>query len=140
MRSIAKQLDQRGYQPLQNRQAPSSAEQAQAAWSKFGGKASVLNALLAEQHYLCCYSELRADEEGWGYHIEHLENKSQNPARTFDPSNLLASAFTNQDLPTLKKQGRDVFGGHAPGKSQSVNMGRFVSPTRRFFGPMVERV
>jgi len=63
----------------------------------------VLQALLDEQYQLCCYSELRADQEGLGYHIEHLENKSQAPARTFDYSNLAASALRGDDLQQLSR-------------------------------------
>ncbi|EJT4385593.1 TIGR02646 family protein, partial [Salmonella enterica] len=49
--------------------------------------------LLNEQYHLCCYSEIRADLRGLGYHIEHVENKSQQPGRTFDYQNLAASAL-----------------------------------------------
>lgn len=87
-----------------------------------------MQCLLHEQYHLCCYSELRADEEGLGYHIEHVENKSQNPQRTFDYNNLAASALdSNSDLPYFKAQGHQAFGGHARGKQQACDMARFVS-------------
>lgn len=61
--------------------------------------------LLNEQYHLCCYSEVRADLRGLGYHIEHVENKSQHPERTFDYLNLAASALDsgeNGGLSSLK--------------------------------------
>jgi len=84
----------------------------------------VLQALLDEQYQLCCYSELRADQEGLGYHIEHLENKSQAPARTFDYSNLAASALRGDDLQQLSRG--EAFGGHAEAKQQAPDMAMFV--------------
>jgi len=86
-----------------------------------------LAALLEAQYHLCCYSELRADQLGLGYHIEHLENRSQNPARTFDPSNLAASALHEDDLHKLKLQKHEAFGGHAPQKQKDCAIDRFVS-------------
>jgi uncharacterized protein (TIGR02646 family) len=107
-------------------------------WKSFAHKQHVRQCLLDEQYQLCCYSELRADEEALGYHIEHVENKSQNPTRTFDYNNLAASALDSaNDLQAFKAQGNEVFGGHATGKQQNVNMTRFVSchqpGCRRFF-------
>lgn len=117
---------------------PSTADQATSRWHSFGYKANVLQMLLAEQYLLCCYSELRADEEGLGYHIEHVENKSQVPSRTFDYGNLAASALDSaNDLGAFKAQSHEVFGGHATGKAGTVNMTSFVSchqaDCRRFF-------
>ncbi|MCY1282497.1 hypothetical protein D9M68_676520 [compost metagenome] len=112
-------------------------------WKSFGYKNSVINYLLVEQYKLCCYSELRADLDGLGYHIEHVENKSQHPQRTFDYTNLAASALSSDSLtnfvatqPTAQ-QPQSIFGGHAPGKQSGVDMQRFVSPHQfdcaRFF-------
>lgn len=84
--------------------------------------------LLDEQFGLCCYSEIRPDEVGLKFHIEHVENKSQHPQRTFDYTNLAASALDSEtDLHALKRQGAEVFGGHALGKSKGVDMARFIS-------------
>ena len=69
-----------------------------------GHKAKVQDNLLDEQYGLCCYSELRADLEGLGYHIEHLRPKSHYPALTFDYTNLAASALSNDDLKTLLRK------------------------------------
>lgn len=105
---------------------PVNAAEAGRLWGKLD-KSGILNLLLSEQYYLCCYSEIRADELGLGYHIEHIENKSQNPARTFDYTNLLASAFESNKLGLSS----DVFGGHAVGKignNQPVDMTLLVSP------------
>ncbi len=106
---------------------PMTPYQATSQWNSFAHKQKIKDALLNEQYTLCCYSEVRADEEGLGCHIEHVENKSQNPARTFDYTNLAASALQAEDLHTFKLRGEDAFGGHAVGKQQGVDMARFVS-------------
>ena len=108
---------------------PSTPREATVRWKRFRRhKADVLELLLSEQYYLCCYSELRADQEGLGYHIEHVENKSQNPQRTFDYVNLAASALdSTNDLQAFRAQGKEVFGGHAPGKKQACDINRLVS-------------
>ncbi|WP_324616918.1 MULTISPECIES: retron system putative HNH endonuclease [Pseudomonas] len=96
-------------------------------WKSFGYKAEVLSCLLQEQYALCCYSEIRASEVGLGFHIEHVENKSQRPARTFDYANLAASALSSEnDLNAFKAMRAEVFGGHALGKSKGVDMARFI--------------
>ncbi|ELI0860547.1 TIGR02646 family protein, partial [Salmonella enterica] len=74
--------------------------------------------LLNEQYHLCCYSEIRADLRGLGYHIEHVENKSQQPGRTFDYQNLAASALDSEN--GLHLFGINAFGGHARGKQEAV--------------------
>lgn len=122
-----------------NQSPPSNANAAISRWSNLQNKNRILERLLCDQYYLCCYSELRADEYGIGYHIEHVENKSQNPARTFDYSNLAASAYdssslSSQVLNSLGQQRKDVFGGHAFGKIgeyNPVDMSRFISPYQR---------
>ena len=114
---------------------PADASQATSRWRSFGYKATLQSALLYEQYQLCCYSELRADQEGLGYHIEHVENKSQAPARTFDYANLAASALSSEDLVHLNSA--EAFGGHAAGKQAACDMVLFVSchqpDCRRFF-------
>ena len=125
MRAITKQgnggyhLNQSHANPLQSHQ------QATSRWRSFGHKQTVMDALLGEQYHLCCYSELRSDQEGLGYHIEHVENKSQNPSRTFDYANLAASALRSDDLPNLNRG--EAFAGHATGKQQAVDSARFIS-------------
>lgn len=132
MRPVTKQgtggfhLDQSHNRPPQN------AEQADSRWSHFAHKPDVMARLLHEQYHLCCYSEFRADQEGLGYHIEHVENKSQNPARTFDYGNLAASALDSSNgIRQLKKETpsdpEEVFGGHASGKQATCNQALFVS-------------
>ena len=114
-----------GYHLNHSHASPPQTDQAATSrWSSFGYKQEVLGYLLAEQYQLCCYSELHADQQGLGYHIEHVENKSQHPQRTFDYTNLAASALRSVDLGLLQA----VFGGHAPGKQQAVDIHRFVSP------------
>ncbi|WP_238587250.1 retron system putative HNH endonuclease [Pseudomonas veronii] len=107
---------------------PITAKAATSRWAGFGSKQQVLGYLLEEQYGLCCYSEIRPDLIGLGLHIEHVENKSQNPQRTFDYSNLAASSLDSEtDLHTFKGQASEVFGGHALGKSSTVDINRFVS-------------
>lgn len=117
----------------QNANPPSTATAATSRWAGFNGKAVLLNHhLLDEQYRLCCYSEVRADELGIGYHIEHVENKSQAPTKTFDYLNLAASAFDSETgLKEASIQSWEIFGGHSSGKRGvigPVNMGLFVSP------------
>lgn len=102
---------------------PTTADKATSRWKNFRYKASVQDNLLDEQFGLCCYSELRADLEGLGYHIEHLRPKSLYPAQTFDYTNLAASALSNDDLKTFIKE--ETFGGHA--KLGQFDLALFVS-------------
>ena len=134
MRHIRKQGNG-GHHLNQSHATPPTTDQtATSRWRSFGHKPKVLERLLAEQYGLCCYSELRADQLGLGYHIEHVENKNQHPQRTFDYTNLAASALRSDDLAPFvaaqpaEEQPQAVFGGHAPGKQQSVDIQRFVSP------------
>lgn len=134
MRTITKQ-GTGGYHLNQaHANPPTNHMQATSRWSSFGYKPAITASLLDEQYHLCCYSELRADQENLGYHIEHVENKNQNPQRTFDYTNLAASALVGNDLKFLKGQ---VFGGHATGKQKRVNQLYFVSchqpDCRRYF-------
>lgn len=133
MKHIAKQ----GAGPRKLQQAhanpPQTAEQATSRWHSYGHKQVLLTEhLLVEQLGLCGYSEVDAEVLGLGFHIEHVENKSQNPARTFDHYNLIASAFSSQEgLPLAKAQNWELFGGHASGKQSHpspVDMTRLVSP------------
>ena len=128
MRGIIKQ-GMGGYHLSQaHANPPNTHPEATSRWSKFNHKADVQQCLLDEQYHLCCYSELRADEEALGYHIEHVENKRLNPQRTFDYTNLAASALNSaNDLPAFAAQGHEVFGGHVADKQRDVDMTRFVS-------------
>ena len=103
---------------------PHTQEQATSRWSSFGHKRELLSRLCNQLYQLCCYSEVRADLLGLDYHIEHVENKSQVPTRTFDETNLAASAFSSDTVSSRVKA--DVFGGHAVGKQAGVEMARFV--------------
>jgi uncharacterized protein (TIGR02646 family) len=131
MRAITK-IGHGGYHLTQaNTNPPQTHKQATSRWSSFGHKPALMLGILNEQYHLCCYSELSADQEGLGYHIEHVENKSQNPQRTFDYSNLAASALESvHDLPTFNAQGHEVFGGHAPAKQDSRRFFAYLSDGR----------
>lgn len=107
-----------------NQAPPQTADQATSRWSSFGYKPRLLSRLCNQQYQLCCYSEVRADLIGLDYHIEHVENKSQVPPRTFDETNLAASAISSDKIALLVTG--DVFGGHAVGKKTAVDMVRFV--------------
>ncbi len=105
---------------------PIDAEAATLRWRRFKPhKKRLLEHLLAEQQHLCCYSELRADEAGLEYHIEHVVNKGMVPHRTFDYENLSASAIHSEKIPSLPRG--EVFGGHTPGKMTAYDEARFVS-------------
>lgn len=134
MRAITKQVSGNSRLNQAHAKPPENHTQATSRWRGFKYKPAVEASLLDEQYHLCCYSELRADQEHLGYHIEHVENKSQNPQRTFDYTNLAASALVDDDLQILKGQ---VFGGHTPGKQKRVNRRYFVSchqpDCRRYF-------
>lgn len=138
MRSISKIGKGGHHLALVHASPPKTAKQATTRWSGFGHKPALLQNILQEQYQLCCYSELRADQEGLGYHVEHVVNKSQNPSRTFDYKNLAASALkSDPDLEAFKAQAIEVFGGHAPLKQAAYDLNRFVScyqkDCRRFF-------
>lgn len=138
MRFIRKQSNGGYHLNKSHANSPTTPQQATSRWKSYSHKDDIKKSILHEQYHLCCYSELRPDEEGLGYHIEHVENKRQNPARTFDYSNLAASALeSTNDLAAFKVQGQEVFGGHAPGKRGFVDMVRFVScyqsDCRRYF-------
>ncbi|APV86520.1 TIGR02646 family protein [Salmonella enterica subsp. enterica serovar Okatie] len=99
-----------------NENPPQDSDQSTRRWRNFRrDKADLVTLLLNEQYHLCCYSEIRADLRGLGYHIEHVENKSQQPGRTFDYQNLAASALDSGEN-----------GGHAQGKQDAVDMAKFI--------------
>ena len=111
MRYITKQRSG-GYQlEKSHAKPPVTAEQATTRWKSFNGKDAVTGYLLSAQYHLCAYSEVRPDLLNLGTHIEHVEPKSANPARTFDYSNLVLNALTDENLSKLNRA--DVFGGHA---------------------------
>lgn len=104
---------------------PITAGEATSRWDSFKHKAKVQENLLDDQYGLCCYSELRADLEGLGYHIEHLCPKSIYPVGTFDYANLAASALSKDDLNIFKTIKEDTFGGHA--KLSAYDPALFIS-------------
>lgn len=104
-----------------NERPPKDSEEAAKRWSGLKEKEKLQQLLLDEQFQLCCYSEIRADQEGIGYHIEHIKPKSQYPENTFDYYNLAASAIHSEKLAQLE----DVFGGHA--KLSEYDEALFVS-------------
>ncbi|EGZ4333327.1 TIGR02646 family protein [Salmonella enterica subsp. enterica serovar Texas] len=108
-----------------NENPPQDSDQSTRRWRNFRrDKADLMTLLLNEQYHLCCYSEIRADLRGLGYHIEHVENKSQQPGRTFDYQNLAASALDSEN--GLHLFGINAFGGHSRGKQEAVDMAKFI--------------
>ncbi|ELO1491694.1 TIGR02646 family protein [Salmonella enterica] len=108
-----------------NENPPQDSDQSTRRWRNFRrDKADLMTLLLNEQYHLCCYSEIRADLRGLGYHIEHVENKSQQPVRTFDYQNLAASALDSEN--GLHLFGINAFGGHSRGKQEAVDMAKFI--------------
>lgn len=130
MRHIPKECF--AFKPLEraNLVPPQTSQDARARWKEFRWyKKKLLKILLAEQFYVCCYSEICAENYDFRYHIEHILNKGEHPLLTFDYANLAASALADDDLTRLRASGGNtLFGGHALGKSKSVNTRLFISP------------
>ncbi|THF26953.1 TIGR02646 family protein [Pseudomonas atacamensis] len=138
MRYIAKSQQSCHQLKQKNTPPPQSSKEAGRRWSGFKNKSALLDALLKEQLKICCYSELSAENYGYGYHVEHVLNKSQYPRLTFEYANLAASALSSSDLSSINKAcGKAAFGGHAIGKSQAVDKKLFITPHKpgceRFF-------
>ena len=114
---------------------PATPVEATSRWNSFTShKQTVLDRLLEDQYMLCCYSELRSDLHGLGYHIEHIENKNQYPQNTFDWPNLAASALSSeQGLAQMASYRKTLvetevnFGGHAHRKQEAIDFTQFVS-------------
>lgn len=122
MRAITKQGAGGFHLSQSHRDPPTTPEQATSRWGSFAHKSPVMDRLLEEQYHLCCYSEFRPDQEGLGYHIEHVENKSQNPARTFDYTNLAASALrSTTDLSLFKKSKANSSSLRKPGMALTLD-------------------
>jgi uncharacterized protein (TIGR02646 family) len=111
MRSITKIGDGGYHLNRSNETQPTTSAAATSRWGSFSYKTEVTNILRVEQYGLCAYSEVRPDQLGLGMHIEHIEPKSINPARTFDYSNLVLNALSSDDLKIIDKT--EAFGGHA---------------------------
>lgn len=124
MRTIRKNGDGGFHLRMAQTHPPATADEARSRWQSFGHKAKVRNLLLVEQYWLCAYTELRADEEMLGYHIEHLRPKSRYPLETFAYDNLVACALDSDALRHLRAE--DLFGGHA--KRDNHGSVRFISP------------
>ncbi len=102
-------------------------------WDNFRLKDGTRKKCWIEQFGLCAYSEIEFDDGALGAHLDHVEPKSKNPARTFDHTNLLLSAIDDIGARQLARQ--DVFGGHDRGNRYSKT--DFVNPlwsdSRRYF-------
>jgi len=83
MRRIHKTRGDIHLQREQARPAPLTAREAANRWRRYD-KAETRSSLLDEQWWLCAYTELALEGFRDGCHIEHIEPKSINPARTFD--------------------------------------------------------
>lgn len=127
MRYIRKPFNGNSCVIAQHATPPQTSDEATRRWLNLACKQQLTKDLIDEQYGLCCYSELRADEEGLGYHIEHVKNKSQFPGHTFDYFNLAVSALKSDDLQILKQQAAEIFAGHAPSKQGTVDFSLFVS-------------
>lgn len=113
MRHVKKEFSGEGQLGRHHAAPPRTAEEAKHGWDNFPNGKPLLELLLEEQFFLCCYSELRSDILKLGYHIEHIQPKSQFPHRTFDYQNLAACALDSKnDLKAFKSQGSAFFGGH----------------------------
>lgn len=107
--------------------APSTGKDADNRWGRFRKNAQkevTKSFLLKEQWWLCAYTELALDSFSHGCHIEHIEPRKLNPARTFDYHNLIVSALDSESLSNLSTH--DRFGGHAKLDGYDPNL--FISP------------
>ena len=132
MRCVAKResdhyLDQRHKHP------PLTPKDAERAWSNFRHKNKTRDVCYTEQFGLCAYSENVLDPVDFGMHLDHVEPKSFNPARTFDHNNLLLSAIDDVESRGLVRH--EVFGGHY--RQNKYSNTDFIHPSkpdsRRFF-------
>lgn len=118
---------------------PTTVAEATSAWANFRSerKAGTRERCIEEQYGLCGYSEVSLysgqpviDDQGveisreLGVHLEHVEPKNHNPARTFDHGNLIACAIDDAKERGLVKQ--DIFGGHA--KLRWYSSSGFIHP------------
>lgn len=108
------------------KQPPSLSKEAEKRWNRFRRihGTDIISYLLDEQWWLCAYTELALDKFEHGFHIEHIEPKRNNPARTFDYHNIVISALKSESLELFSKQ--DRFGGHH--KQSSYDSKLFISP------------
>jgi uncharacterized protein (TIGR02646 family) len=107
---------------------PKSKEEAEQRWQDFGKKTVVRNKILAQQFYLCAYTEFQIAEfcsisgSKEGCHIEHIKPKSQFPDETFSYHNLIISILSADDLRHFKAGKFDdamYFAGHHKDASYS---------------------
>lgn len=125
MRSITKKYSGSYHLDKAHENPPVTPGEATSRWKSFGKKYKVQDMLMDEQYGLCCYSEIRADLEGLGYHIEHVRPKSSYPTQTFDYTNLAVSALSSDDLNIFKAIKEETFGGHA--KLKAYDPALFIS-------------
>jgi|GEM_PF-2719584 len=102
------------------------------AWDNFRGKPETRQCCWNEQFGLCAFSEIMLDDD-LGMHLDHVEPKSLNPARTFDHTNLLLCAFSSEKLKNISRNG--VFGGQF--RLNAYSRTDLITPlwpdSRRFF-------
>lgn len=123
MRRIRNSLGDAHLHREQERPVPASGRDALSRWRRYD-KVETRSSLLDEQWWLCAYTELALEGFQHGSHIEHVEPKSVNPARTFDYHNLVISALDSDSLTKFAKQ--DRFGGHYKQSDYDPNL--FISP------------
>lgn len=127
MRTIHKTLPPAILQKEQQKSPPATRRDAENRWKRFRGtrgKNQVRSSLLDEQWWLCAYTEIALASFAHGCHIEHIEPKGINPARTFDYHNMVVSTLDSGSLPRFSKQ--DRFGGHF--KQETYDPSLFISP------------
>jgi len=104
------------------------------AWKDFKGTVEIHRSLIPAQNYLCAYCEIelvRGAEE-IGYHIEHINLKSENAEQTFEFSNLLISCFdTGYETHSSSDDPNPISCGHAQGKKNSFDTLLFIKPTEQ---------
>ncbi|MFO7750298.1 MAG: retron system putative HNH endonuclease [Desulfobacteraceae bacterium] len=127
MRTVQKNQSPVILQKEQQKTPPATRRDAENRWKRFRGtrgKNQVRSSLLDEQWWLCAYTEIALASFAHGCHIEHIEPKGMNPARTFDYHNMVVSVLDSDSLQTFVK--KDRFGGHF--KQKQYDPALFVSP------------
>jgi uncharacterized protein (TIGR02646 family) len=101
------------------------------AWNSFSteGKREIHDKLILLQSDLCVYCENKLDK--YGFHIEHILSKTENPELTFEYSNLSLSCIENESL-FKNTDDNPVSCGHAPLKRRNrYDENLFIKPTEK---------
>lgn len=105
---------------------PETTVAAKKAWRR-SNKKDIRKACYKQQQGLCAYTELWLDDNGLGYHLEHIAPRSSHPELTFVPHNIILSILDDVQSGALSQH--EKFGGHH--KSEEYSDDWFISPFNR---------